>query len=662
MILIIAALLCLLCGVAWSLALRDNVHRYRASIATQTIAAALTLIAVFPTLLGGPMLELVLPWSYPVNEIRLRVDSLSAFFLAFSLPMTLLGSIYAVGYLAPYFEKKRHAGIHFALLNLVSISFLLIYAVRNALVFLLGWEIAALSAWLLVIWDYKNQKVRFAGFNYLVSTHLGLLFLIAAFMLIHASTGTFDFPAFKGFLQTSSPLRNVTFLLLVTSFGLKSAFFPFHTWLPRAHSAAPAHVSALMSGVIHKAGIYGMLRFILLIETPEKWMGWYLVGFSTLSAFMGVLYTVSQRDIKRLLGYSSTENVGIAGIGIGVGCLGIHFQKPLVVALGFSMALLHVLNHALFKCLLFYAAGSIYRMTHTIDLERLGGLIRKMPYTSFFFLLGGLSISALPPFNGFVSEFLLYVALLGHEIPDPLGGAIWIMEAGCLAFIGGISALAITRSFGVAFLGSPRDSHIQCSGEAPRSMRFTMLVHAVGALAIGLFPTIGLRCVEGAAQQFLPQLNGSANISDVMASTRLLLEPISHMALTLVLVCALLWGLRKVFLTSSPRRHRTWGCGYLAPNPRMQYTGSSFSEQFVFTFRSLLRLLKREHLPAGPFPHSGSLNTHCVDAVERRMFKVLGDGEIWIERMAAVLRNEPYFSFAIGLIILIGVVSIIVSR
>ncbi|HEY5375555.1 MAG TPA: proton-conducting transporter membrane subunit, partial [Polyangiaceae bacterium] len=358
---------------------------------TQAIASVLVLGGVAPLLRGGSQLELTWSWPLPLDQIAFRIDALGAFFLVWSLPMTLLGTVYAAGYLQPYFAKGRHGGPHFALLNMVSASFILIYSTQNALVFLLGWEIAAVAAWLLVIWDYRNQKVRFAGFNYLVSTHVGLFVLVAAFTLLHSKTDSRDFLVFGRFLSKPTPTRGTIFLLLGGSFALKSAFFPFHTWLPRAHSAAPAHVSALMSGVIHKAGLFAFLRFTLLMGRPEEWMGWSVLAFGALSAFSGVLYTTTQRDLKRLLGYSSTENVGIAAMGFGVGYLGWSWGMPILAVCGFAGGLLHILNHALFKCLLFYAAGAIYRATHTVDLERLGGLAKRMPRTATLFLVGGLA-------------------------------------------------------------------------------------------------------------------------------------------------------------------------------------------------------------------------------------------------------------------------------
>jgi hydrogenase-4 component B len=659
---LLLAALVLLAGVVLALVLRDNVHRGWAAIATQSLATALVLACVLPVLFGGSALRASVAWSFPVDRIAVHLDSLGAFFLAWSLPMTLLGTVYATGYLRPWFQT-RNAGVQYALLNVTSLSFIMIYTLESAFVFLLGWEIAAVAAWLAVVWEYRNQKIRFAGFNYLVSTHIGLFFLLAAFMVMYSQTGSMDFQAFGTFLRQSSPLRNVTFILLVTSFGLKSAFFPFHTWLPRAHSAAPAHVSALMSGVIHKAGLFGLLRVTLLAGTPEPWMGWYVLGFSSLSVLTGALYTTAQRDLKRLLGYSSTENVGIAGMGIGLGYLGLAWNQPVLVVLGFTGGILHLLNHALFKCLLFYAAGAVYRSTHTVDLERLGGLARRMPWTAGLFLVGGLAISALPPLNGFVSELLVYAGLLGQASPPGIERALLVIGAALLAFAGGVSALAMTRAFGVAFLGAPRDAGVHCDGEVPRSMRIPMIVHAAGAVALGLVPGLGLAVVERPARLFLGLLPGAPALDVRTLGPAALLAPAAWIGLLLLAVIAALYLVRRGLAGGAPApRHVTWGCGYTAGTPRIQYTAASYSAQFARIFETVLVHLRRERLPKGPFPERGAhLGTHCVDAVEQRMFEVMGEGDGLVKRLGRRIPVDPRFSLAAGLVVLVTIVTLVVS-
>jgi hydrogenase-4 component B len=655
-----AAVLVLLLGAAACLLPVRNGTRAAIGVLSQVIATAVIWAAAVPVLLGAAPVVGELAWAYPVGTLRVRLDALGAFFLAWSLPMTLLGSVYAVGYLRPYIDSKRHLGLHYALLNLTSLSFVLVYTGEHALVFLLGWEIAALAAWLLVIWDYTNQKVRFAGFNYLVSTHIGLIFLVAAFMILYTHSASWDLDSFGQWLRAhAGSERNLVFLLLVASFGLKSAFFPFHSWLPRAHAAAPAHVSALMSGVIHKAGLYALVRFVFLLGRPDEWMGWFLIGFSALSALIGALYTVGQRDLKRLLGYSSTENVGIAGIGFGVGCLGLAWGNAALVALGFAGGLLHVLNHAFFKCQLFYAAGAVYQATHTVDMERLGGLSRLMPWTALSFILGGVAISALPPLNGFTSEFVIYSGLFTGE---PIG--VWAKVALCagaavLAFVGAVSALSITRAFGVVFLGAPRDASVTPPTEVNRWMLLPMSVHAVGVVALGVIPVLGFMLVQGPTRLALASL--PAPVADVLQPIAETLTRIGVVSGALALAIGVLIWLRLKATSTPPARHVTWGCGYNAPNTRMQYTGSSFSSDFAARFRSLMVMLRRRKAPEGYFPTDGYLITDCVDAVERRLYSVIGHGDVSATHLSRRLReDDPRVAFGAALIAIVLIAALVV--
>jgi hydrogenase-4 component B len=397
------------------------------------------------------------------------------------------------------------------------------------------------------------------------------------------------------------------------------------------------------------------------MSTPEPWMGWFLIAFSALSAIMGVLYTTAQRDLKRLLGYSSTENVGIAGIGFGLGYLGLCWNQPALVMLGFTGGILHILNHALFKCLLFYAAGSVYRSTHIIDMERLGGLARSMPWTAGLFLLGGLAISALPPLNGFVSEFLIYAGLLSHAAPTGLENVGLVCIAALLALVGGTSALAMARAFGVAFLGSARDPSVHSAGESPVSMRVPMLLHGAGVIILGLFPWGALRLVEQPAALFTGLLAGGAPAA--LPSAVSVLPAVTLAAWLFLGLCLLLFAVRWWLGRKAPAtRHVTWGCGYSAVSPRMQYTGTSFSSQFAAIFQSVLVHLRRAVLPRGPFPEKGShLNTHCVDAVERRMFEVLGEGEGLARQLYSRVSERPSYSFGIGLLVLVLIVGFVVA-
>lgn len=657
---LIAAVLVLMLGAGLCLLPTSNKIRVSMGLASQVIAILLVWSAVLPVLFGAPMITGEMAWAHPIGALRFRLDALGAFFLAWSLPMTLLGSIYAVGYLRQHFQGPRHLGVHFGLLNMISLSFLLVYTGEHAITFLLGWEIAALAAWLLVIWDYTNQKVRFAGFNYLVSTHIGLMFLVAAMMILYTNTQSWYLSDFGWWLsQHPGKVRNVVFLLLVTSFGLKSAFFPFHSWLPRAHAAAPAHVSALMSGVIHKAGLYALVRFLLLSGKPDEWMGWFLIVFSACSAVVGGLYTVGQRDLKRLLGYSSTENVGIAGIGFGIGCLGLSWNAPALVALGFAGGLLHLLNHAFFKCQLFYAAGCVYKVKHAIDMERLGGLFKLMPVTAVCFVIGGVAISALPPFNGFASEFLIYSGLFNHDAIGVWAKLALSVAAAALAFVGAVSALSITRAFGVVFLGSSRDTSLPPGQEPSGWMLVPMGIHAAGTVLLGVVPVLGFALVAGPTGLFMATLPGPTSL-DSLQSVIGTLTRIGTLSGALVLAFILVWGLRTLFLRQAPVRDATWGCGYGSPNTRMQYTGASFSTDFSNRFKNIMVLLKRQKSPIGYFPGDSYVITDCVDAVERRLYSVIDHGNDSATRLSQKLHeDDPRMAFSAGLLAILAIAALL---
>lgn len=643
----------LVIGAVLAVASGTNRGRALAAIASQTIATVLVLVSIVPILAGGSQMEMTWSWPAPIDQIAFRIDALGAFFLAWSLPMTLIGTIYAYGYLAPSFQTGRNGGQHFALLNMIAVSFIFIYTVQNALVYLLGWEIAAVSAWLLVIWDYRSQRIRFAGFNYLVSTHVGLFVLVAAFMLLHSHTGSMDFADFGIYLRKHPTGQGTLFLLLGISFALKSAFFPFHTWLPRAHAAAPAHVSALMSGVIHKAGLFGFLRFTLLAGRPEPWMGWAVLIFGAVSAVFGVLYTATQRDLKRLLGYSSTENVGIAAMAFGVGMLGWAWGNSMLAGLGFGAGMLHVLNHALFKCALFYAAGAIHRAAHTVDIERLGGLAKALPRTAIWFLVAGLGMCGLPPLNGFTSELLIYAGLLSGSAPTIEGDVVLVCAAALLAFVGAVGALSVVRAFGLTFLGTPRDPTVHVGADAPRSMQLPMIVHVAGIAAIGVYPDLALIIVQPALALFAPE--GTSAVPDMLAAP---MWACRVLAIAIAVSVAIAWRRR-----ARSRPSVTWACGYTAGTSRMQYTGSSFSAQLSSLFRPALPVVTREHLPTEALPqHASHLSTNHVDAVERRMFEVLGQGEQFVQDTSARIPEQPRFAFAAGILALVIVALVAIGQ
>ena len=647
---LLAAAVVLLVGALLALLPVRNVWRAACGIASQVVATMLTWVAVVPVLFDGTTPYVELPWGYPIGAVHFRLDALGAFFLSWSLPMTLLGAVYAVGYLRKYFDGPRHVGVHFALLNMISLSFIMVYTGEHAVTFLMGWEVAALSAWMLVIWDYTNQKVRFAGFNYLVSTHIGLIFLVAAFMILYTQSQSWYLDDFGDWLSAHpGTVRNTVFLLLLTSFGLKSAFFPFHSWLPRAHAAAPAHVSALMSGVIHKAGLFALLHFLYLQGQPDAWMGWALIAFSITSAVIGALYTVGQRDLKRLLGYSSTENVGIAGIGFGIGTLGLAWNVPGLVALGFAGGLLHVLNHAFFKCQLFYAAGCVYQAKHGVDIERLGGLAKLMPLTALSFLIGGVAISALPPFNGFASEFLIYSGLFTGETVGVWAKLLLAGVAMLLAFVGAVSALSITRAYGVIFMGNARDDSLPEGCEPSTWMLVPLLVHTAGTVLLGVMPVLGLALVAAPTRLFLHAVP-DVLAKEAMQGVQDVLGRVGVVSACIAGLVVLAWLLRRVLRSQATAADATWGCGYTAGSARLQYTANSFSKEFSSHFTGVMPRRVRQKVAEGYFPTDAYVMTDCVDAVEHRLYNVIGQGDKSATRISKLLHeDDPRIAFALGL-------------
>ena len=363
--------------------------------------------------------------------------------------------------------------------------------------------------------------------------------------------------------------------------------------------------------------------------------------------------------MKRLLGYSSTENVGIAGIGFGVGCLGLSWNQPALVALGFAGGLMHVLNHAFFKCQLFYAAGAVYQASHTVDMERLGGLSRLMPWTALSFLLGGVAISGLPPLNGFTGEFVIYSALFNSAA---IG--VWAKVALCaagalLAFVGAVSALSITRAFGVVFLGKARDASVHAPGEISRWMLLPMGLHGVGVVVLGVAPVLGFMLVQRATAIALALLPASR--IDVLQPIADTLGRVGLISAALALVIALLWWLRPRVPSAPTAQRPTWGCGYTAPNARMQYTGSGFSWDFSARFRGVLLMLQRQKAPAGYFPSDSYVVTDCVDAVERRVFSVVANGDLSAKTWSRWLReDDPRIAFGVALVAIVAIAGLVV--
>jgi len=486
--------------------------------------------------------------------------------------------------------------------------------VQNAVFFLIVWEIMSLSSFFLVIFEDDKKDVLSAGMNYLIMMHISILFIMAGFMVLSLHAGSPDFSAFSKVFAENGFLKNAIFICLFIGFGIKSGFVPFHNWLPKAHPAAPSHVSSIMSGVMIKTGIYGILRVIALIGSPTLEISYFVLGISVVTVLYGILYAIGQQDIKRLLAYSSIENIGIIGIGIGIGMFGLLYGNDLLAALGFAGALLHILNHSIFKELLFLGAGSIYTNTKTRNIEKLGGLLKKMPYTGWLFLIGAFAIAGLPPFNGFVSEFIIYIGLLkGFEIKSLNILVIFILSFGSLAFVGSMALLCFTKVFGVAFLGEPRSKEAQqVKEDVPYIMLFPMIVLALFIFAIGLFPQYAVKLTAGAAG-FLT--GAKFSVSAIFPAH--LMNMISAIALGFLGLTGFMLLIRSLILANKKReRFKTWDCGYQVPNSRMQYTASSYAAPFLSLFSPFFAVTSDTVKPQGYFPGTAKFNEKKRDVVE----------------------------------------------
>ncbi|MGA6926068.1 MAG: proton-conducting transporter membrane subunit [Desulfosarcina sp.] len=498
----------------------------------------------------------------------------------------------------------------------------LVVAADNMIAFLVSWEIMSLSSFFLVIHDHQVPENRKAGYLYFVFSHVGAMFIIAAFGILHGHTGGFGFEA-TGLADSTKLL---VFILAFIGFGSKAGVFPFHVWLPHAHPAAPSHISAVMSGVMIKTGIYGILKMygILNLHTPT--MGTMVVAFGVVSGILGVVYALGQHDLKRLLAYHSVENIGIILVGIGIGMIGVEAKNPIMAVLGFSGGLLHVLNHAIFKSLLFMGAGMVLRQTGTRSIDALGGLLKNMRVTGVTFLIGSLAIAGLPPFNGFVSEFFIYMgSFRGVATGSPVF-VVSLIAIVSLAVIGGLALACFTKVVGVVFQGEPRSRAAQGVGETGLTMLLPMVVLAGACAVIGIYPGafmfMALKAVAALGLDY----------------ARIPLEPFAGMSasitfgatLFLALLLALLALRRILYRGKAIRSAGTWGCGFTQPSTRMQYTGSSYAASILDFFKPAAPL--EEHHPPvdGLFPRKTHYRSHIHDIIELNLMRAVVNPILWL--------------------------------
>ena len=539
-------------------------------------------------------------WPLPGSTVTIHVDSLSAFFLFPVFLVMGIGSIYGEGYWPESANPTNSRKLRF-FYGALTAGLVLVMIAGDAWSFLAGWEITSLSAFFLVTTDRKNQEALHAGWIYLIAAHIATLVLFAMFGAFHSLTGTWQFNVA---IDVRSTLIAPILILALVGFGIKAGLMPFHVWLPEAHAAAPSHISAVLSGVVLKMGIYGIVRVMTLLPL-DNWFGLMLLFAGMLSGILGVVFALAQHDLKRLLAYHSIENIGIIFIGLGAGILG---RNETWGALAFAGALLHVWNHSFFKSLLFFATGSVVHATGTRSIDQLGGLMRKMRITGAAFLVGAVAISGLPPMNGFVSEWLIYVA--GFRAAIPGSNSTWaaaVFAVPALALIGGLAVACFVKAFSVVFLGSPRSLGAQNAHEAKMSMRIAMIALVVVCVVIGIWPLSIYMPLSKVTNSVVGHSLGSGQIETLFSN----LPIASGIVLVAIAILSAIIA-RKVRRSS---KAVTWDCGYALPNPRMQYTASSFADPLVGLFRWALRPDIHQSRIQSLFPDHASFATHVPDPV-----------------------------------------------
>jgi hydrogenase-4 component B len=519
-----------------------------------------------------------------------------------------LGSIYSLGYWPQ--RQYPHNGRKLRLFwGLLTAGMALLVISRHAMAFLFGWEVMALSAFFLVSTEDEKTECRQAGWIYLIATHIGTLTLFGLFALWRWAAGSYTLTP-VAHDAISLPVMNLLFLMALIGFGLKAGVMPLHFWLPGAHANAPTHVSAMLSGVVLKMGIYGLVRFLSLLPDPPAVWGGLILLLGAISGLLGVVFAIGQHDLKRLLAYHSVENIGIILMGLGLAMLGRSFDRPEWIVLGLAGCLLHVWNHSLFKALLFLCAGSVVHSTHTRQIDHLGGLAKAMPWTAAMFLIGAVAICGLPPLNGFISELFVYLGLLGAMSSDGITGSAAVIIVPVLAMIGALAVACFVKVYSAVFLGSPRTPAAMNPHEAPFSMRAPMGVLAACCVVIGIMPILLTPVLDSTIAVWMLD-------SDIMSPSVCMAAPLEAISILSIVLIALFAVLSLALrLRHQPLRSTvTWDCGYAAPTSRIQYTASSLAQMIVALFNWVLR--PRMHKPhvEGVFPHAAQMQSHVDDAV-----------------------------------------------
>jgi hydrogenase-4 component B len=598
-----AAALSFVAGALLPLAFREGKKTGAVSFSISAAGSILTVALAASIVLSGVPLEMSspLPVSVPALSIEFYIDGIAAFFMLIIGLVSLAVSVYSIGYVSEYSGRRSKRAFGF-LFNLFILSMVLVTASNNAYSFLIFWEAMSLASFFLVIYEHENESNVRSGMTYIVMTHLGTAFIIGSFLAMYFQTGSLSFDSFR---SASSPLplyiKDIVFVLALVGFGTKAGLVPLHVWLPQAHPAAPSNVSALMSAVMIKVAIYGLVRVTFDFAGPSSpdssWLGMLMVVAGSVSALIGVLYAAIEKDIKRALAYSSIENIGIVVIALGLSAVFLSFGLQAFAAIALLAGMYHSLNHAAFKSLLFMGAGAILFRTHSRNMDELGGLAKRMPWTALLFLIGSIAISALPPLNGFVSEWLTMQALLSsYQIPNAALQISIAFASIAFALTAGIALATFVKIFGISFLSRPRSEAAAHAKEVPKTMIAGMGIAAAMCVLFGIMPFVATEMI-GSSFELDLQSAGAISPFSFMAvpyGAGDMASSVSMPAVAIMMGSVAAAVLGFVAATGSCRKaarriYRTWDCGFGELNERMEYTASSLSQPIRTVFRVLYK-------------------------------------------------------------------------
>jgi formate hydrogenlyase subunit 3/multisubunit Na+/H+ antiporter MnhD subunit len=564
--LFVLAILVLLAGTIFPLIAasvdRRSVRTFSLSC---TIVASILLGSLsLMVLLSGESVFFSLYQPFPAFSLTFVIDRLASFFLLIIAVVSACVALYFTEYIE-HIDGQSRRNLLCGCTNLFILAMVLVVASANTLSFFLFWELMASSSFLLVMYEYSQYDTRKAGIFYFIMTQLSSLFVLLGIIVLYVLTGSF---AISPLSAASTPVVTVAFLALFVGFSIKAGIIPFHKWLPYAHPASPSPISALMSGVMLKIAVYGLVRFLLDVFTPDLWWGVLILAAGTASAVLGIIYALKEHDVKGMLAYSSIENIGIIFTGIGLSVIFTASNLPLLATLSLLGALFHSLNHAMFKSLLFLTAGSVVSVTHTRNIEHMGGLAHRMPVTSALFFVGAVSIAALPPLNGFASELLIFISFFSSvTVVDPLFKVLLFICLALFALTSALSAACFVKAFGSIFLALPRSPESAAAHEVPRAMLIGPGILAAACILLGV-----------CALQIFAIIGFAVPLPDMLL-----------VSLLLVGMAVLTYAVLYFTASRDVRVSETWGCGTLSQLASAEYSGHGFSEPLDIIFSAIYR-------------------------------------------------------------------------